>query len=58
MDVKGRWKAGTASWIKLSDLKESNPIETAEYAVSRKIDQEPVFVWRASTTLKRRSDIF
>jgi hypothetical protein len=29
----------------LKDLKESNPVEVAEYAVANKIDDEPAFAW-------------
>lgn len=29
-----RWKDGTTSWVSLRDLKESNPVELAEYAVA------------------------
>ena len=29
------WKDGTTSWERLADLKESNPIEVAEYAVAQ-----------------------
>ena len=31
------WKDSSTSWEKLSDLKESHPLETAEYAVSQSI---------------------
>ena len=34
---------GTTSWARLADLKESNPIEVAEYAVANGIDKEPAF---------------
>jgi hypothetical protein len=27
------WKYGTTSWERLTDTKESNPVEVAEYAV-------------------------
>jgi hypothetical protein len=40
-----KWKNGSTSWERLSDLKESNPIEVAEYAVARGIDAEPAFAW-------------
>jgi hypothetical protein len=33
------------SWERLMDLKESNPIEVAEYAIWRGIDNEPAFAW-------------
>ena len=32
------WKEGTTSWERLADLKESYPIELAEYVVSQQID--------------------
>jgi hypothetical protein len=37
----------TSTWVSLKDLKESNPIETAEYAVANKISEEPAFAWWA-----------
>jgi hypothetical protein len=40
-----QWKDGLSSWEKLSDLKESHPIETAKYAVAMGIDHEPAFNW-------------
>jgi hypothetical protein len=56
LDAKGRfprttkgwslcveWEDGSTSWVPLLDLKESNPIEVAEYAVARGIDREPAF---------------
>ena len=51
------WKDGSKSWERLSDLKESNPVEVAEYAVARKIDKEPAFAWWVPFTLKRRDRI-
>eukprot|EP00804_Cyclotella_cryptica_P003089 CCRYP_006074-RA/>CCRYP_006074-RA protein AED:0.29 eAED:0.04 QI:0/0/0/0.75/0.33/0.5/4/0/1079 len=41
-----QWKDGSTSWEKLSDLKESHPVQTAEYAVAQGIDHEPAFNWR------------
>jgi hypothetical protein len=38
-------KDGSTSWENLADLKESHPIETAEYAVTKGIDHEPAFNW-------------
>ena len=37
-----RWKDGTTLDVVLKDLKESNPIELAEYTINR-IDNEPAF---------------
>ena len=39
------WKDGTSSWVKLKDLKESNPVEVAEYAVANRLVEEPAFKW-------------
>ena len=32
--LKVQWKDGSSSWVPLKDLKESFPVETAEYAKS------------------------
>ncbi len=46
-----------SSWEKLSDLKESQPIETAEFAVTAGIDHEPAFNWWVPHVLKKRDCI-
>ena len=38
------WKDGSTSWLPLKELKESNSVETAEYAVANKIDHKHAFV--------------
>ena len=40
------------SWVKSSELKESHPVETAEFAKSRGIDDESAFAWWVPHTLK------
>ena len=40
-----QWTDGSQSWNLLKDVKESNPLETAKYAILRGIDKEPAFVW-------------
>jgi hypothetical protein len=40
-----QWKDGSTSWENLSDLKESHPLETAEYVVTFGIDYAPAFNW-------------
>ena len=37
------WKNGSQQWISLKDLKESNPVEIAEYAKAKGIDDEIAF---------------
>ena len=38
-------------------LKESNPVEVAEYSVSQGIDTQPAFKWWVPYTLKKRDVI-
>ena len=52
-----QWKDGSTSYTKLSDLKESHPIETSKYAVSQGIDGEPVFNWWVPHMIKKRAHI-
>ena len=44
-DMLVKWKDDSQSWIPLKDVKESNPLETTDYAMSRGIDSEPAFAW-------------
>ena len=55
--TKGRklcvqWKDSSTSWEFLENLKESNPVEVAEYAVSVGILVEPAFTWWVKPVLK------
>jgi hypothetical protein len=51
------WKYGTTSWERLVDLKESNPVEVAEYAVAKSLLDAPYFVWWAPHVVKKRRRI-
>jgi hypothetical protein len=51
------WKDGSEQWIPLKVLKESNPLEVADYATSRGIESEPAFQWWIPYTLRRRDRI-
>jgi hypothetical protein len=53
-DLKIQWKDGSYDWIPLSQIKEANPIEVAEYAVAQKIHKEPAFNWWVSKVLRKR----
>ena len=52
-----QWKDGSSSWEPLAALKESNPVEVAEYAVAVNIASEPAYSWWVPYTLKRRDRI-
>jgi hypothetical protein len=56
-ELQVEWKDGSSSWIPLKDLKDSNPIEVAEYAVANKIAEEPAFVWWVRQFLRKRDRI-
>lgn len=51
------WRDGSTSWEPLSSLKESYPVEIAEYAVSRGIEHMPAFDWWIKRVLKKRDRI-
>jgi hypothetical protein len=55
--LKVLWKEGSTTWETLRDLKESNPIEVAEYAVANDLSEEPAFAWWVPFTLKKRDKI-
>ena len=42
--LKVKWSDGSTSWLDLKILKESNPVDVAEFAIARRIDDEPAFV--------------
>jgi hypothetical protein len=42
------WKDGSTSWQKLADLKESHPLQVAEFAFAAQIADEPAFNWWVS----------
>jgi len=52
-----QWKDGSTSWENLSDLKESHPLEAAEYVVTIGIDHEPAFNWWVPYILKKHDRI-
>ena len=51
------WKDGTQDWIPLKDIKESNPVETEEYAGANNLLEEPTFKWWANKVLKKKDRI-
>jgi hypothetical protein len=51
------WKDGSSSWEPLKDLKESHPVQVAEYALTNKIVEEPAFAWWVKKVLRKRDRI-
>ena len=52
-----QWKNGSTLWERISNLKESYPIEDAEYANVQEITDEPAFAWWVPHVLKSRDHI-
>jgi hypothetical protein len=52
--LKIQWQDGSFDWLPLSQLKESNPIEVAEYAFAHNINNEPAFNWWVTSVLRKR----
>ena len=48
---------GKKQWMQLKDLKETNPVEIAEYVKAREIDDEVAFAWWVPYTLKKKARI-
>jgi Reverse transcriptase (RNA-dependent DNA polymerase) len=52
-----QWKDGRTTWEPLKALKESNPVELAEYVVANNISSEPAFSWWVPYTISRKNRI-
>ena len=53
-DICCKWKDGSTSWEKLSNLKELHPIQVAKYAIAQGIQHNPAFNWWVHHVLKKR----
>jgi hypothetical protein len=51
------WKDGSSNWIALKDLKESYPVELAQYSINNHIDDEPAFAWWVPYVQKKKARI-
>ena len=51
------WEDQSNTWIPLKYLKESNPVEVAEFAKAWCIEDEPAFCWWVPYILRKRDCI-
>ena len=58
LQVGSIWKDGSMSWEKLSNLKESHPLQTEEVKITQGIDHEHAFNWWVKHVLKKWDRIF
>ena len=49
-----QYKDGSEQWVPLKLLKESNPLEVAEFVTAKGLDEEPAFAWWIPYTLRKR----
>ena len=56
-EILVQWKDGSTTWNKLKDVKDSFPVQLAEYAVINKISNESAFAWRVGYTIKKKGRI-
>ena len=56
-EVLIQWKDGSTTWSKLKDVKDSYPVEMAEFAIENKIEDEPAFAWWVKYTIKKKNRI-
>jgi hypothetical protein len=52
-----QWRDGSSGWVDLKHVKDSNPIQIAEYAVANRLQEEPAFKWWVAETLRTRNRI-
>ena len=53
-DIKIRRKYGSSDWVPMSLVKQSNPIELAEYVHANNLQNEPTFRWCTRKIPKKR----
>jgi Reverse transcriptase (RNA-dependent DNA polymerase) len=51
------WNDGTTEWLPLKDLKESHPLQVAEYAICNKIVEQPAFAYWVREVMRQRDRI-
>ena len=52
-----QWKDGSTNWVALKDMKNSYPVQVADYAIANRIDDEPAFAWWVPNVFKKRERI-
>jgi hypothetical protein len=54
VEIQVRFRDDTHSWLPMNEVRQSNPIELAEYAVQHGLANEPTFAWWVLHTLRTR----
>ena len=56
-DLLMEWMDGSSSWIHLTYLKTSDPVELAKYWAGKRLDVEPAYKWLVRYMLRLRNRI-
>ena len=56
-EILVQWKDGSSTWVTLKDMKNSYPVQLAEYATQRRLAGEPAFAWWIQHVLNKRNRI-
>ena len=52
-----QWKDGSTTWEAMKDVKESYPVQLAEYALHYNLTSTPAFAWWTNYVIKKRNRI-
>ena len=55
--VSLQFHSNQTEWMDLQTVKDSNPIEVAEFAIANQLDQEPAFAWWVRDVLRHKKCI-
>ena len=56
-DLYVQWKGGQATWVALKDMKNGFPVQTANYAMAKGINEQPAFAWWVTYVLRKSKRI-
>jgi hypothetical protein len=56
-ELSVRWKDGSSNWISLKDIKDTYPVDLADYAIANGIETEPAFAWWVPYVTKKHTAI-
>ena len=56
-EILAQWKDGTTTWHKMKDIKDSYPVQLAEFVIQNKLEDEPAFAWWVNYTVKKKNRI-
>jgi len=56
-EILVQWKDGSTTWVTLKHMKNSYPVQLADYAQFKKIDHLPAFAWWVPHVVNKRKSI-